>query len=568
MKKKALILTILSSMTLAAGGLAVALGSGELGFIGGKAGTAAPGEISYSPSNSKKSLGSDKYTFKQTTLSGTNIYLYSVNDSGISTSRIASIRYNQYTEKGGFVTFTADENGETPFVFQNITSLSLTTESKASDNVPFSIYTSISASSPSYSGTVNAGETKVISAIAGATYIKIVSTSSSYLDITSLTINYSCDPEIQPGEKVLTGIRVKDDYKQNYAQNAQFVEPTVYADYIQDDVPSTEIVTAEFTGYNMSQLGVQPVTASFGGKTTQFDIHVKRTEQSKLISYQGWSNTTHGDNREVSTFLDVNNSKLPAYGEPGESLSFTPVFKSGFSYVDTYDEGYKVDEYTYSAGVVTFTVPTYYDVDVVIVFDEVLTLDSMHVDNPKIEYTVGSSFVVPTVMGVYTNPNGTEFEYELSVTASNFSGFDSSVAVASQTITVSYTGLQNITYTISIIKSSGQYLEGVYVLNYDSSIKWKLEFNSDGSGVYRKYNASGDVIGTDTFNYEFDGTNLTFTNVTCTYNNWGNYYLTHGTAYNVRETTNSGTVLDDVISITTYNTSGSVTRAATYTLAA
>lgn len=335
-------------MTLAAGGLAVALGSGELGFIGGKAGTAAPGEISYSPSNSKKSLGSDKYTFKQTTSSGTNIYLYSVNDSTISTSRIASIRYNQYTEKGGYVTFTADENGETPFVFQNITSLSLTTESKASDNVPFSIYTSISASSPSYSGTVNAGETKVISAIAGATYLKIVSTSNSYLDITSLTINYSCDPEIQPGEKVLTGIRVKDDYKQNYAQNAQFVEPTVYADYIQDDVPSTEIVSAEFTGYNMSQLGVQTVTASFGGKTAQFDIHVKPTEQSKLISYQGLSYDVR-DYRLISSFLDLNNSILPAYGEPGQSLSFTPVFKSGFSYINAYDEGYKVDEYIYYA---------------------------------------------------------------------------------------------------------------------------------------------------------------------------------------------------------------------------
>lgn len=552
-------------MTLAACGLAVALGSGELGFIGGKAGTAASGEISYSPSNSKKSLGSDKYTFKQTTSSGTNIYLYSVNDSTISTSRIASIRYNQYTEKGGYVTFTADENGETPFVFQNITSLSFTTESGTS--VPFSIYTSISASSPSYSGTVNAGETKVISAIAGATYLKIVATSNSYLDITSLTINYSCDPEIQPGEKVLTGIRVKDDYKQNYAQNAQFVEPTVYADYIQDDVPSTEIVSAEFTGYNMSQLGVQTVTASFGGKTAQFDIHVKPTEQSKLISYQGLSYDV-GDYRLISSFLDLNSSVLPAYGEPGESLSFTPVFKSGFSYFDAYDEGYKVDEYTYAAGVVTFTVPTYYDVDVVIVFEEELTLDRMYVSDPKKEYTVGSSFVVPTVVGIYVNPNDNEYEFNLSVSSSNFSGFDSSVAVASQTITVSYTGVANVTYTISIVEPSGQYLEGDYVLDYASSTHWKLVFNSDGSGTYVKYN-SGGTLGQDTFNYEFDGTNLTLTNVTCTFTAWGSYHLTYGTSATSRESTNNtGSVSGNVITLTVYTSSGSVSRVMTYTKAA
>ena len=569
MKKKALILTILSSMTLAAGGLAVALGAGGIDFLGSKAGTAAPGTVSYSYTTvGQKDLGSYKYSFLKTTQSGTNIYFYSENNYPLYSKLVASFGGSSYASK--FFTFTKDENGENAFTFQNVTSISVTTATTSSATSPFSIYTSKDATSPSYSGTINKGETKVITEIAGATYIKFVPTSTSFIDITEVTVNYSCDPEVDPGEKTLVGIRVKDDYKKNYAQGSEFVEPTVYAQYVQDDEPSEEIVTtAEFSGYDKDTLGVQTITASFGGKTTQFDINVKPTEVSKLISYKGFSHTVGGETREISDFLDVENSNLPAYGEPGEVLSFTPVFKSGFTYYDAYEENYHVENYNYNEGVVSFTVPTYYDVDTVIVFEEALTLESMRVENPKTEYTVGSSFVIPTVVGVYSNPNDEEFEFNLSVDSSNFSGFDSSATVTSQTITVSYPGVQDVTYTISIVESKGG-ISGTF--SYGSSTKWQFVFNDDLTGEYKKVGSTGSTLATETFSYTLTDSHINIYDVVISGSStWTtDWFLTKcldtTDKYKARETENdTGTYNETTFTIYTYNTTTEKATLRTFT---
>lgn len=569
MKKKALILTILSSITLAAGGLAVALGAGELGFLGGKAGTAAPGQVSYSyTSVGHKAITSLKHSFLQTTASGTSIYFYSDNAYSLNSKLVASFGASGYANR--YFTFTHDEDGLYPFTFQNVTSLSITTANTSASSASFKIYTNKNSSVASYSGSIGQSETKVISEIAGATYIKLVPTSDAFFDISNVTVNYSCDPEVEPGEKVLTGIRV-DDWKKNYAQGeeTEFVEPTVYADYVQDDVPSVEIVSAEFTGYDMSQLGIQTVTASFGGKTAQFDIHVKPTEVSKLISYKGSSYTVGGETREISEFLDVENSNLPAYGEPGEVLSFTPVFKLGFTYHHAYEENYHVENYEYNDGVVTFTVPNYYDVDTIIVFEESLTLESMRVEDPKREYTVGSSFVIPTVVGVYSNPNDEEFEFNLSVDSSNFSGFDSSVAVASQTITVSYPGVQDATYTISIVESKGG-ISGTF--SYGSSTKWQFVFNEDLTGQYIKLGSTGSTLATETFSYTLTDSHIRIYNVVISGSSaWTtDWFLTKcldtADKYTARETENdTGTYNETTFTINTYNTTSDKATLRTFT---
>ena len=197
------------------------------------------------------------------------------------------------------------------------------------------------------------------------------------------------------------------------------------------------------------------------------------------------------------------------------------------------------------------------------------TTISVKTSPTKVEYTEGECFdpagLVITVSysdgsvgDVSYNEHQSDFTFEPSL-SHNLSLDDTS-------ITITY-GRRSTSQAITVEKSSADYLDGTYVLNYASTLKWKLTFNSNHTGIYRKYNSSGTLIGTDTFSYSLDGTTINFTNVTSTYNNWGNYYLTYGTSGTGRTTTNSGTISGDVISITTYSTNGNVTTAATYTLA-
>lgn len=223
-------------------------------------------------------------------------------------------------------------------------------------------------------------------------------------------------------------------------------------------------------------------TASFTMPNSDVEIYiVYQTSPYKLISYVGFDLGTY-DSASTSVFLD-SSSTVPAYAEPGDTVSVTPVAKSGYAIDGVVDmnEDVTISE---SAGVYSFTMPNY-NFEVTILFHEVVTLESIYVVSPKTTYTVGSSFVIPTVKGVYSNGA----EEALEVTVSNFSGFDSSVAVASQTITVSYPGVSSVTYTIEIVESQSHVLSGTYIysatLNQGAN-EFRLIFNSDGTGAFER----------------------------------------------------------------------------------
>lgn len=500
-------------MTLAAGGLAVALGAGGIEFLGSKAGTAAPGSLSYSYTTvGQKKLATDKYSFLKTTQSGTNIYFYSENNYPLFNKLVASFGGSSYASK--FFTFTKDENGENAFTFQNVTSISITTATTSSATSPFSIYTSKDATSPSYSGTINKGETKVITEIAGATYIKFVPTSSSFIDISEVTVNYSCDPEVEPGEKTLVGIRVKSDYKRNYAQGSDFVKPVVYADYVQDEEESTEEVTnlAEFTGYSLNSLGDQTVTVSFGGKTTEYVIHVKPTEESISIHYSYLK--TDGTNYMLSGEIDLYNSNFPNYVEPGETVNFSVVMREGFSFkafmpdYEATEIWEQIEDPTSSTQTITMPSSGYSELDISFVLGAPIVAIEL-AEEPKTEYSVGSNFVAPKVNSIEENGS----KVELDSDDLTFTGFDSSAVVESQTITVSYPGVADITYTVSISEKGGDVnpLTGVYKYTRNlsgNSNTFTLTFNEDGTGTYvREYQTY--TYGLN-FTYVYDASAKTF----------------------------------------------------------
>ena len=82
------------------------------------------------------------------------------------------------------------------------------------------------------------------------------------------------------------------------------------------------------------------------------------------------------------------------------------------------------------------------------------TLSSIAVTEQKTNYEVGDTFVKPTVVAVYSDQNT-----KIVTEQTTFTGFDSSVAVASQTITASYTEksvTKTATYTVTISQKGAQ----------------------------------------------------------------------------------------------------------------
>lgn len=523
MKKKALILTILSSMTLAAGGLAVALGAGGMEFLGSKAGTAAPGTVSYSYTTvGHKVISSLKHSFLKTTQSGTNIYFYSYNNYNLNSKLVASFGTSSYESR--YFTFTKDENGEKAFTFQNVTSITIKSASTSQDGASFSIFTSKTAAVASYSGTIDSGETKEITEIAGATYIKFVPTSYLFLDISEVTVNYSCDPEVDPGEKTLVGIRVKSDYKRKYAQGSEFVKPVVYADYVQDEEESTEEVTdlAEFTGYSMNSLGDQTVTVSFGGKTTEYVIHVKPTEESVSIHYSYLK--TDGTNYILSGEIDLYNSNFPNYAEPGETVNFSVVMSEGFSFkaflpeysaIEIWEQ---IEDPTSSTQTIIMPSSGYEELNISFVLGAPIVAIEL-AEEPKTEYTVGSNFVAPKVNSVEENGS----KVELVSDDLTFTGFNSSEAVESQTITVSYPGVADVTYTIDVVEKAPVVLSGTYTNVHSSTMSLKLTFNDDGTGVYARESGSPTSV---TFKWSLNDNLIHIYEISAGSSNFGSFRLT------------------------------------------
>ena len=201
-----------------------------------------------------------------------------------------------------------------------------------------------------------------------------------------------------------------------------------------------------------------------------------KANPNRPISYVG---VLGYDLVDISTFLD-NAGALPTQAEPASSVNFSLTAKEGFAISAVeFDESL----ITPVDGVYTFTMPSL-SAEIYIYAYEVPVLQSMYVKSPKTQYKVGSSFVMPKVIGVYNLG-----EEELEVTLDNFSGFDSSAAVESQTITVSYPGVEDVTYTISIVDHEVHTLYGTF--KYSARLnagdnEFRLTFNDDGTGTFER----------------------------------------------------------------------------------
>ena len=596
MKKKALILTILSSMTLAAGGLAVALSANQLGFIDSAAGEKVTGSILFSrETGSFTRIDETTSSTSATTGSGATYYAVAHSNSDVeNTGYIAQFGNGKgYDEM--YIDFTTSPTGGDPFKFQKITGIKIKTTA-SSDQTLYAYYSSDGVDfSGSYAVTCNSNPEKVTFA-AAQNYIRVGTASVMGRNIVSVELFYECSAEPEPEPKEVDHLSFSS-MKSSYVLGDSFEEPTVVAWYTDN---THEEVEASFSDVDMTKTGKQTVTATYQGVSKDFTIEVWPSSTAQHVTFKGLFLEDYKET-ETSAFLK-DSSVLPYYGEPGETVTFTPVFKDAYIYAGCSDEtgeivfelegknitftmpnsgvviyiwyesnpfkqlsyvgfdmgsyesapistfidestflpprakpgdtvsvtpvaksGYAIDgvvdmseavTITENDGAYSFTMPSY-NFEVTIMFHEVVTLESIYVKDPKTTYSVNSNFVIPTVMGVYSNG----YEEKLTVSADNFSGFNSSAVVTGQVITVSYEGVADVTYTIDIVEKIEHTLDGSYAATQTilgATNTFTLTFNSDGTGTYVRTYTKDDVDYEYGLYFTFDDQSGTTFSVTLT----------------------------------------------------
>lgn len=564
MKKKALILTILSSMTLAAGGLAVALSANQLGFIDSAAGEKVTGSILFSrETGSFTRIDETTSSTSATTGSGATYYAIAHSNSDVeSTNYIATFGSGKgYDEM--YIDFTTSPNGGTPFEFQKITGIKIKT---VASTTLFAFYSSDGVNFNNSYAVACSSEPEKVTFASPQKYVRVGTSNVFGRYIVSVELFYECSADPEPEPKEVDHLSFSS-MKSNYVLGDSFEEPTVVAWYTDN---THEEVEASFSDVDMTETGKQDVTATYQGVSKDFTIEVWPSSTAQHVTFKGLFLDDY-EETETNAFLK-DSSVLPYYGEPGETVTFTPVFKDIYMYSGCYDEtgeivfelegknitftmpnsgveihimyetspfkqlsyvgfdlgsyesapistfidestflpprakpgdtvnvtpvaksGYAIDgvvdmseevTITENDGVYSFTMPSY-NFEVTILFYEVVTLESIYVKDQKTTYSVGSNFVIPTVMGVYSNG----YEEKLTVSADNFSGFDSSVEVTGQVITVSYEGVADVTYTIDVVSGVVHTLFGTYTysarLNSGAN-EFRLIFNSDGTGAFER----------------------------------------------------------------------------------
>lgn len=236
------------------------------------------GSITWTTSNSTKtSHSSYNKSFSIKTSRGTDVHLFSTGYWQPTNPQLIDTKTGG-SDYGLFVTSELG-NKEALFSFQYITKVVVITGSNTVYSAGFDIYahgTDVSADveqrslGPSRTFTYTTG-------VLGGTSLVIKPANTYELDITSLTVEYSCVPGGVPAEKSLSSIAVNGQTTNFRVGDTFSFGGTVTAHYT--DFSSTDVTSsATFSGYNMSSVGLQTVTVSYTEsgvtETTTYSITV------------------------------------------------------------------------------------------------------------------------------------------------------------------------------------------------------------------------------------------------------------------------------------------------------
>lgn len=196
-KKLILLTSILSAFSVAivalvAGGKAL---SSPIG-VGGST-ELVNGTITWTASNSEKTThAGNRVSYLRNTARKTPIYAYAYGQYDASDSCMLDSKGSDYQTFGIFISSVAGTSSSL-FQFQNITSISVVTDSGSDSGATFKVYTnSTSDGSAAYTGTSDGSEQtfNISSEVSGAKYLAVRPANNLEIQIKSITVNYTCEP--------------------------------------------------------------------------------------------------------------------------------------------------------------------------------------------------------------------------------------------------------------------------------------------------------------------------------------------------------------------------------------
>ncbi|GEM_PF-875643 len=258
--------------------------------------------------------------------------------------------------------------------------------------------------------------------------------STNSLYINSYTITYG-DPSsggVDPEEVVLSSISVSGMTTTYEVGDTFSFDGILKATYSDGNIET--VIPDSVSTPDMSTSGNKTITVTYSSgditKTTSYTIYVAE-KQLVLSSIELNGQTT---SYYVGDKFSFTGTCTARYVDTVAGKNVTPT---SVSTPDMTTAGNKTITVSYTENGVTKTAT--YTISV-----QAVTLTSITLGGLTTEYYVGDSLVKPTVTATYNN--GTTAVVTEQAT---FAGFDSSAAVSSQTITVSFGGLSK-TYTVSI----------------------------------------------------------------------------------------------------------------------
>ena len=330
-KKKALLLTTLSSLALAAGAVALSFGLGKK-----NANISAGSQVPYSVVFSRET-GSftriDETTSSTSATTSNGATYYAIAHSNVdveNTGYIAQFGGGMgYDEQ--YITFSTSPTGGDDFEFQKITGIKIKTSSSG-DQTLYAYYSADGESfKNSYPVTCNSNPSKVTFA-APQSFIRVGTASVMGRNIVSIELFYECgEVGPEPGEKTITGIEmywIGEKVKQQYTVGDTFEPGEVKVSYSDS---SYEIITegVEYTGYDMNTVGDYTVSVSYGGFNTSYKIFVHPVvEQYKatfeLVDVDDYENPISED--LFPYVLNMEESVIPGEAPAGTNCTFKVVF--------------------------------------------------------------------------------------------------------------------------------------------------------------------------------------------------------------------------------------------------
>lgn len=355
MKRKKL-LTLLATSSLLISGAAVfaATSATGLGTLDTRA-SEVQGSIVFSKATGD-AYKIDDYTFSvsgKTNLGATYYAVSHNNSDAFDTDLVAKFGGMDPSTDLQYVHFSDNKEGTGNFEFQGITGIKVTTKSSTAQTI-YAFWSTTGGdwdwNSSNYNSVSASSNPEKVTFSSPRKFLALKGNASFTREITAIELFYECSTGGDPGEKTVDHLSFSS-IKSNYVLGDTFEEPTVVAWYTDD---THEEVEASFSEVDMTKTGKQVVTASYGGVDKEFTIEIWPSATAQRVTFKGLFADTY-DETETSDFL-TSSSVLPEYGEPGNTVTFTPVFIDAYMWAGVYDSAELV-EFDYDGTDVTFTMP-------------------------------------------------------------------------------------------------------------------------------------------------------------------------------------------------------------------